>query len=471
VKSSYRLLIVAAAVLLAAAGASAQTNILVNPGFEDGGGSYSGWFTFGSGPNIDTAAGDNIIRTGVASSKIYGEFSLCDIGGSTFDVGGYGQTFTPTVGNVYEMGGYSYMSSGDPIPGANNCDYNRCVAKVVFFDAPSGGNEISGNEIVIGEWDTALDEWIEFGVSAVAPPGALRGEALILFLQPACDTGSVFIDDCWLYDNGPEETGPNMLANPSFDTDLTGWEYFGNTYYENRSWGIRSPSGSAKLFGTYVEGSSSGMYQMFPATEASIWRFGINALTTCRENPIEGANDNYILTKLIFYDVDTLVIDEVASTALDASAPMGTWVHSDLTGSAPTNTAFIRAYILFVQPSLADGAAWVDDITLHMLDPETDAEPMPSAEGITLHQNVPNPFNPTTRIDFELEKAGMVDLSVYDVSGRLVATLFEGELGEGAHQITWNGKTDSGATAATGVYLYVLSTETGKASKRMVLLR
>ncbi len=468
--STISLLTLALLAVSAIGSQSFAQNLLVNPGFEDGGGSYNGWFTFGSGPNISTAADDNIMHSGDAASKIYGDFTACDVGGSAFDVGGYGQTFTPVVGNVYEFGGFSYMSSEDAIPGLNNCDYNRCVAKVVFFNATTGGSEISGNEIVIGEWDTQLDEWIEFSASAVAPAGALRGEALILFLQPACDTGSVYVDDCWLYEY-PPETGPNMLVNPSFDTDLVGWESFGNAYYDNRSWAVRTPTGCAKMFGTYSPGDASGMFQMFPATEASIWRFGINSMTTCRENPIEGSNDNYILAKLIFYDSDTLVIDEVATTVLDSSAAMGSWTHYDLTGVAPTYSAFVRAYLLFQQPSNGDGAAWVDDLTLHMLDPETDAEPMPDAQGFTLRQNVPNPFNPTTRIDFELEKAGNVDLNVYDVSGRLVASLFSGHLGEGAHEVTWNGKTNNGTTAATGVYLYVLKTETGMASKRMVLLR
>jgi hypothetical protein len=460
--------------LLAASAIGSQSlaqNLLANPGFESLGGSYDGWFTFGSGPNISTAADDNIMRTGDAASKIYGEFSLCDIGGSTFDVGGYGQTFTPVAGQVYEFGGYSFVSSEDAIPGTNNCDFNRCVMKVVFFNAAVGGSEISGNEIVIGDYSTTpLDEWNGFSVSAIAPPGALRGEALILFLQPACDTGSVYIDDCFLFEQTPE-AAPNVLANPSFDTDLLGWEYFGNAYYENRSWAVRTPTGCAKLFGTYVEGSSSGMYQMFPASESDIWIFGINTLTTCRENPIEGANDNSILAKLIFYDSDTLVIDEVASTVLDASSPMGTWVHFDMTGVAPTNTAYVRSYILFEQPTLGDGAAFVDDVSLYKFDTATYAEPMPEAKGFTLRQNVPNPFNPSTRIDFELEKAGSVSLSVYDVSGRLVANLFSGHLGEGAHEVTWNGKTNNGTTAATGVYLYVLKTETGMDSKRMVLLR
>ncbi len=444
-------------------------NLLTNPGFEDGGGSYNGWFTFGSGPNISTAADDNIMRTGVAASKLYGEFSLCDIGGSAFDVGGYGQTFAPVVGNTYEFGGYSFMSIEDAIPGTNNCDFNRCVAKVVFFNAAVGGSEICGNEIVIGEWDTTTDEWIEFSVSAIAPAGALRMETLILFLQPGCDTGSVFIDDTWLYEH-PPVSEINILNNPSFDTNLSGWETFGNIYYDNRNWALRTPTGCAKLFGTFTPDSDSGIFQMFGADPGSIWKMGSHALTTCREDPIEGTSDNLIIAKMTFHDVDTLEIGAFETTILDASSPMGTWTDHELIGTAPEGTVYIKSYILFVSPSLLGGAGWVDDISLSQIG-TTDAEPMPGAQGFTLRQNVPNPFNPTTRIDFELEKAGNVDLNVYDVSGRLVASLFSGHLGEGAHEVTWNGKTTNGTTAATGVYLYVLKTETGMASKRMVLLR
>ena len=463
--------------VLAISSQSFAQNMLANPGFEASGGSYDGWFTFGSGVQLSTPAGDNIIRSDSTASKIYGEFSGCPAAPS-FDVGGYGQTFTPVVGDVYELGGFSYMSSEDAIPGVNNCDYNRCVAKVVFFNAAIGGAEISGNEIVIDEWDTPLDEWIEFSVSAIAPPGALRGEALILFLQPACDTGSVYVDDCWLYEHSPVSE-INILNNPSFDGGLTGWETFSNVYPDSRNWAVRTPTGCAKLFGTYEQGSDSGMFQMFEAVEGSIWRMGANALTTCRENPIEGENKNYMIAKLAFFDVDTLELAAVETTMLDNTSPMGTWTHHELTGLAPTDAAFVRAYILFVQPGSGegeewvgeDGAGWVDDISLYQFDPETDAEPMPAAQGFTLRQNVPNPFNPTTRIDFELEKAGSVALSIYDVSGRLVANLFNGHLGEGAHEVTWNGKTNNGTTAATGIYLYVLKTETGMASRRMVLLR
>ncbi|MDD3642607.1 MAG: FlgD immunoglobulin-like domain containing protein [Candidatus Krumholzibacteria bacterium] len=463
-------LLLAAALLVAAAAgtdAIAQTNMLANPGFEDGGGSYDGWFTFGAGVQLSTPGTDNIIRTGAAASKVYGEFTGCPV--PNFDVGGFGQAFTPIAGRIYELGGYSFVSSADVIPGTNSCDFNRMIAKIVFFDAPAGGNEIAGNEILIGDFDTPLDQWIEFSVSLPAPAAAQRVEALFLFLQPGCDTGSVFVDDAWFYEY--DEAPPaNILANPSLTGNLVGWSTFGNVYYDGRSWAYRTPTGCAKLFSTFTPDSPSGMYQLFAADPGSIWKMGAWSLVTCRESPIYAGNDNFVTATLSFFDVDTVLIDAQEVVVADSLSPLGTWTHHELKAAAPAGTVYVGAYILFISPTLQGGAAWVDDLSLWQIG-MTDADPTPPAATPALRQNVPNPFNPSTRIDFELARAGVVDLSVYDVTGRLVATLVSGRLEAGMHESTWNGMTAGGAKAASGVYLYVLKTEDGQESRRMVLLR
>jgi hypothetical protein len=89
----------------------------------------------------------------------------------------------------------------------------------------------------------------------------------------------------------------------------------------------------------------------------------------------------------------------------------------------------------------------------------------------SLRQNYPNPFNPLTRIDFSLEKGGMVDLTVYDLAGRLVATLHRGDLAAGEHHVTWDGRTNAGAMAAAGQYRYVLKTASGQVARSMTLLK
>ncbi len=91
---------------------------------------------------------------------------------------------------------------------------------------------------------------------------------------------------------------------------------------------------------------------------------------------------------------------------------------------------------------------------------------------LTLYQNKPNPFNPSTTISFYLPQECVVGLEVYDIAGRLVARLIAGERrGSGTHQVEWNGRDSRGAAVSSGIYFYRLSAGKETISKKMVLLR
>jgi hypothetical protein len=90
---------------------------------------------------------------------------------------------------------------------------------------------------------------------------------------------------------------------------------------------------------------------------------------------------------------------------------------------------------------------------------------------LTLHQNVPNPFNPSTSIAFYLPERSRVRIDVYDVAGRLVTTLMDGTRPGGNHTVEWNGSDASGRTAASGVYFYRLVAGRFEQTKKMILLR
>ncbi len=90
---------------------------------------------------------------------------------------------------------------------------------------------------------------------------------------------------------------------------------------------------------------------------------------------------------------------------------------------------------------------------------------------LMLEQNVPNPFNPRTEIRYELPAPAGVDLTVYDVSGRLVRELVSGEAQRaGAHAVEWDGVDAAGRRVGSGVYLYRLEVGRDVLSRRMVLL-
>jgi len=83
----------------------------------------------------------------------------------------------------------------------------------------------------------------------------------------------------------------------------------------------------------------------------------------------------------------------------------------------------------------------------------------------------PNPFNPRAQISFALPQAGPVDLSVYDVRGRLVAVLAEGEHEAGPHALTWHGKDGRGNDVGSGVYFLRLEADGIVATRKMVMVR
>jgi hypothetical protein len=72
---------------------------------------------------------------------------------------------------------------------------------------------------------------------------------------------------------------------------------------------------------------------------------------------------------------------------------------------------------------------------------------------LRLYPSQPNPFNPMTRIRFDLPAAGQVRLSVYDLAGRLVRVLVEGEIPAGSHEAVWDGRDSTGRSAPSGSYL------------------
>ena len=94
----------------------------------------------------------------------------------------------------------------------------------------------------------------------------------------------------------------------------------------------------------------------------------------------------------------------------------------------------------------------------------------PPAE-LTLHQNYPNPFNPVTTISFTVPEKSMINLSVYNVEGKLVKTLIDESLDPGLKQRQWDGTGLQGAPVSSGVYFYRLQTGNKVLTKKMVLLK
>jgi hypothetical protein len=88
-----------------------------------------------------------------------------------------------------------------------------------------------------------------------------------------------------------------------------------------------------------------------------------------------------------------------------------------------------------------------------------------------LHQNHPNPFNPSTSIKYELPSAVHVKIAVYNTLGMLVATLIDDQQDAGYHSVVWDGKDFTGNTVASGIYLYKMEAGDRSFSKKMMFIK
>jgi hypothetical protein len=94
-----------------------------------------------------------------------------------------------------------------------------------------------------------------------------------------------------------------------------------------------------------------------------------------------------------------------------------------------------------------------------------------SVDALSLQGNYPNPFSDRTTLAFALPEAADVTLTVYDVMGRKVATLQEGRLPAGAHEVRWDGRADGGTELASGLYIARLTAGDQTRTQRLTIVR
>ena len=118
----------------------------------------------------------------------------------------------------------------------------------------------------------------------------------------------------------------------------------------------------------------------------------------------------------------------------------------------------------------------VDTTSLKCVTPVVTKAPKAAPDGFALMQCYPNPFNPTTTIEYHLPQMADVSLTVFDVQGRSVRSLFKGANSAGYHSVGWDGRDEAGQLVASGIYFYQLEVKSrGQQSfrevKKMILMK
>ena len=171
----------------------------------------------------------------------------------------------------------------------------------------------------------------------------------------------------------------NLLTNPGFEPDLTGWTPFANAYASSVT--PLSGAGSALLFGPFNGGFGvSGVFQEFAAVPGEEYSMSSNArhntgdamvgigAASCGEF---GCTDNWMVQKIAFFDAGNNEIGAAESVILDGSFALDTYHASGtIMAVAPANTVKVQALILYLQGTNNDGGAGiVDDIFFELSSP------------------------------------------------------------------------------------------------------
>jgi hypothetical protein len=215
------------------------------------------------------------------------------------------------------------------------------------------------------------------------------------------------------------------------------------------------PDGSRGDMGIYGRRSAVMEQPSYPKNLAAT-RQGSRLLLEWDKNP-EGDVENYA----VYGDLTSDFVPGMATfitlvSGADSSASL------DL----PADSLYYR-----ISAVDADGyAGGYSDAVLYS--PTTTSVERPARYIFALRQNTPNPFNPSTRISYEISARAPVVLRVYDVDGRLVRTLVDTVQGPGSFDVSWNGRNDDGDFVASGVYFYRLTAAAiGTRTKKMVFVK
>jgi hypothetical protein len=144
-----------------------------------------------------------------------------------------------------------------------------------------------------------------------------------------------------------------------------------------------------------------------------------------------------------------------------------------------TDVALVQSKVGTADPTAdfdGDGQVTAADMAIvrehvgHAAPDAVTAVPLPGSSTLGVSPPRPNPFSNETRFTLALDRNASVDVSVYDLRGRRVASVFQGELGAGGHALAWPGRSADGSAAPNGIYFIRVQIGRERLVRRVILL-
>ncbi len=204
---------------------------------------------------------------------------------------------------------------------------------------------------------------------------------------------------------------------------------------------------------------ASGLLPDSAAAHPTTWAVGI----TPQWDKVFGNNDGYngtgsdyqfVFPSVTSFDWTQYTLDLIVPATVSGAAPVALETR-------------LHVYSTFV------GTVYFDDLNVEKISSTTAVK---GVSGNTPHvfdlsNNYPNPFNPSTKMNYSIPRDGMVSLVVYNVLGQQVRTLVNAPMTAGQYSITWDGRNNAGSVLSSGVYFYRLQSGAMAIVKKMLLLK
>ncbi|MCK9328784.1 MAG: CapA family protein [Candidatus Cloacimonetes bacterium] len=157
-----------------------------------------------------------------------------------------------------------------------------------------------------------------------------------------------------------------------------------------------------------------------------------------------------------------IYFDDVDIIEWDAWTPFSDYAHK-----SPNSYYYLQLEKTDVQNT---ATVYYKDVSFNEL-PVTTNEIVVPKQDLTVYNNYPNPFNPTTTIHFSLTKEQHIELDIYNIKGQKVVSLLNQVLPQGKHSIQWYGLNKHNKKVATGIYLYSIKTKNQQIVKKMLMIK
>ena len=320
------------------------------------------------------------------------------------------------------------------------------------------------NDCAWGDYVFPMDEWQK------DPPLPLED------YDP--ESVCISLDVAILYNGGFEDgiTGwsPYPEANASYVVEMTGANIYGSDAvfeayegdYSLKQWGQYDGAENYGSFGQWLEVGLAGLEVGSQPT--------LSGMMFSHADDWIGNGVNSAYLAFYYYDDYYGMVGPgwEMTDVIDASSPSSEWLHREVTGTVPEGTVWVWAGVEYYQASNADnGSVYTDMLEMDVSD-EVSVDLDAGLPGeFKLLGNFPNPFNPVTKLRFDIDYRSNVIVTIYNILGNEITTIQNGEMNPGRYSLTWNATNDQGKSMSTGMYLYKVTSDSRVLTGKMLLMK